>query len=155
MDGGAWWATVHGSQRVGHDWATSLSLQNKLIFFLKWVDLKGNIYSVTILVVYTFWKKKSQRACLNIWGVKDTVLVQIPHFPVVEENEAQQGNWSQTMEPVGYKSILERTLVVSWGLEAWLEFGWLKNTGWAGRRGQSANSERMEWEGWLGWSRRL
>ena len=26
MDGGAWWATVHGSQRVGHDWATSLSL---------------------------------------------------------------------------------------------------------------------------------
>ena len=23
MDGGAWWATVHGSQRVGHDWATS------------------------------------------------------------------------------------------------------------------------------------
>ena len=26
MDGGAWWATVHRSQRVGHDWATSLSL---------------------------------------------------------------------------------------------------------------------------------
>ena len=24
MDGGAWWATVHGSQRVGHDQATSL-----------------------------------------------------------------------------------------------------------------------------------
>ena len=22
MDRGAWWATVHGSQRVGHDWAT-------------------------------------------------------------------------------------------------------------------------------------
>ena len=22
MDGGAWWATVHGLQRVGHDWAT-------------------------------------------------------------------------------------------------------------------------------------
>ena len=26
MDEGAWWATVHGSQRIGHDWATSLSL---------------------------------------------------------------------------------------------------------------------------------
>ena len=26
MDGGAWWATVHGSQRVGHEGATSLSL---------------------------------------------------------------------------------------------------------------------------------
>ena len=21
MDGGAWWATVHGVQRVGHDWS--------------------------------------------------------------------------------------------------------------------------------------
>ena len=26
MDGGARWATVHGSQRVGHDCVTSLSL---------------------------------------------------------------------------------------------------------------------------------
>ena len=26
MDGGAWWATVHGAQRVGCDWTTSLSL---------------------------------------------------------------------------------------------------------------------------------
>ena len=25
MDGGAWWATVHGLRRVGHHWATSLS----------------------------------------------------------------------------------------------------------------------------------
>ena len=26
MDGGAWWATVHGvAQRVGHDWATSFT----------------------------------------------------------------------------------------------------------------------------------
>ena len=26
MDGGAWWATVHRPQRVGQDWAISLSL---------------------------------------------------------------------------------------------------------------------------------
>ena len=26
MDGGTWWATAHVLQRVGHDWATSLSL---------------------------------------------------------------------------------------------------------------------------------
>ena len=26
MDGGAWWAAVHGSLRVGHDSVTSLSL---------------------------------------------------------------------------------------------------------------------------------
>ena len=24
MDGGGWWATVHGTQRVGHDWEISL-----------------------------------------------------------------------------------------------------------------------------------
>ena len=29
MDGGAWWATVHGVARVGHDWETSLSLSNE------------------------------------------------------------------------------------------------------------------------------
>ena len=26
IDRGTWWATVQGLQRVGHDWATSLSL---------------------------------------------------------------------------------------------------------------------------------
>ena len=31
MDGGAWWVTVHESQRVGHDWATfSLSLSFRI-----------------------------------------------------------------------------------------------------------------------------
>ena len=34
MDGEAWWATVHGLQRVGHDWATSLSLSQ-----VEWVGL--------------------------------------------------------------------------------------------------------------------
>ena len=29
---GAWWAAVHGVQRVGHDWATSLSL-----YFRYWI----------------------------------------------------------------------------------------------------------------------
>ena len=37
MDRGAWWATVHGSQRVGHDWVTSLTylwfMCFKLLFF--------------------------------------------------------------------------------------------------------------------------
>ena len=30
MDGGAWQATVHGLQRVGHDWTTSLSLSTSI-----------------------------------------------------------------------------------------------------------------------------
>ena len=33
MDGGAWWATVHRLQRVRHDWATSLSLNELEISF--------------------------------------------------------------------------------------------------------------------------
>ena len=33
MDGGAWWAAVMGSRRVGHDWATSLSLFTFIFHF--------------------------------------------------------------------------------------------------------------------------
>ena len=36
MDGGAWWAAVHGVARVGHDWATSLSLFTFLHWRRKW-----------------------------------------------------------------------------------------------------------------------
>ena len=36
MDRGAWWAAVHGSRRVGHDWATSLSLFTFMHWRRKW-----------------------------------------------------------------------------------------------------------------------
>jgi len=37
MDSRAWWATVHGVQRVRHSWATSLSLFQQLnVFTLSW-----------------------------------------------------------------------------------------------------------------------
>ena len=36
MDGGAWWAAVHGIARVGHDWATSLSLFTFMHWRRKW-----------------------------------------------------------------------------------------------------------------------
>ena len=36
MDGGAWWAAVHESIRVGHDWATSLSLFTFVHWRRKW-----------------------------------------------------------------------------------------------------------------------
>ena len=39
MDRGAWWATVHGSQRVGHDWATSLHFSP--LGWPKWPFLRG------------------------------------------------------------------------------------------------------------------
>jgi len=36
MDGGAWWAAVHEVTRVGHDWATSLSLLTFMHWRRKW-----------------------------------------------------------------------------------------------------------------------
>ena len=36
MDGGAWWAAVHEVARVGHDWATSLSLFTFMHWRRKW-----------------------------------------------------------------------------------------------------------------------
>ena len=36
MDGGAWWAAVHGVARLGHDWATSLSLFTFMHWRRKW-----------------------------------------------------------------------------------------------------------------------
>ena len=36
MDRGAWWAAVMGSLRVGHDWATSLSLFTFMHWRRKW-----------------------------------------------------------------------------------------------------------------------
>ena len=36
MDGGAWWAAVHGVARVGHDWATSLWLFTFMHWRRKW-----------------------------------------------------------------------------------------------------------------------
>ena len=45
MDRGAWQATVHGSQRVGHDWATfTFTLERSLLIhtFAYW----GNVLSV-------------------------------------------------------------------------------------------------------------
>ena len=41
MDGGAWWAIVHGLQRVRHDWATSL-------FTSDWITItfSGLLYKI-------------------------------------------------------------------------------------------------------------
>ena len=36
IDGGAWWAAVHGVVKVGHDWATSLLLFTFMHWRRKW-----------------------------------------------------------------------------------------------------------------------
>ena len=53
MDRGAWWATVHGSQRVGHNWAT---LGNSFPGD-KFVLLHGHKLEFKILLVWGILKK--------------------------------------------------------------------------------------------------
>ena len=56
MDGEAWWATVHGSQRVGHDWATSLHFTSLHFTFLGWKRWKKK-YSFTIEIITHSFKR--------------------------------------------------------------------------------------------------
>ena len=59
MGGGAWKAAVHGSQRVGHDWATSLSLFSFMHWRRKWqptpVFLPGESQGQGSLVGCRLW----------------------------------------------------------------------------------------------------
>ena len=62
MDGGAWWAAVHGSLRVGHDWATSLSLFTFMHWRRKWqptpVLLPGESQGRGSLVGHRLWGRR-------------------------------------------------------------------------------------------------
>ena len=53
MDRGAWWATVHGVARVGHDWMTSLTS-------LK-AQAKKHCLLFTLPGRYVIWEKNSLR----------------------------------------------------------------------------------------------
>ena len=59
MDGGAWKAAVHGSLRVRHDWATSLSLFTFMYWRRKWqptpVFLPGESQGQGSLVGCRLW----------------------------------------------------------------------------------------------------
>ena len=59
MDGGAWWAAVHGVARIGRDWATSLSLFTFIHWRRKWqptpVFLPGESQGRGSLVGYRLW----------------------------------------------------------------------------------------------------
>ena len=59
MDRGAWWAAVMGSLRVGHDWATSLSLFTFMHWRRKWqptpVFLPGESQGLGSLVGCCLW----------------------------------------------------------------------------------------------------
>ena len=78
MDGGAWWATVHGSQRVGHDWVTSLSLSAirmvssvylRLLMFLPPILIQAcNLSIQAFLMMHSMYR-------LNKQGDRDSFIV--------------------------------------------------------------------------------
>ena len=59
MDGGAWWAAVHGIARVRHDWVTLLSLFTFMHWRRKWQStpglLPGKSHGQRSLVGYSPW----------------------------------------------------------------------------------------------------
>ena len=61
MDGGAWWATVHGSQGVEHDWATSLPLNHWGFFCTElWANVIDLIINfLTVICTETGFKAQS------------------------------------------------------------------------------------------------
>ena len=71
MGGGAWWATVHGSQRVGHDWVTSLSLciLIRSIMLYKQLSFSLNLKAFCDLEM----KELYFYSDLNVKSVEDTV----------------------------------------------------------------------------------
>ena len=62
MGGGAWWAIVHGSISVGHDWVTSLSLLTFMHWRRKWqptpVFLPGESQGWGSLVGCHLWGRR-------------------------------------------------------------------------------------------------
>ena len=77
MDRGAWWAMVHGVQRIGHDWATKPEKamaphSSTLAWKIPWAEEPGRLLSMgslrvghdwaTSLSLFTFmhWRRKWQ-----------------------------------------------------------------------------------------------
>ena len=54
MDRGAWWATVHGDQRVGHDWVTKHSTAHSWFTVFQVYSEVTKVYIYNNLYVYSF-----------------------------------------------------------------------------------------------------
>ena len=89
VDGGAWWAAVHGVARVGHDWATSLSLFTFMHWRRTWqptpVFLPGEsqgreawlaaVYGVAQSRARLKWRSSSSSSSRYAVGASQVVLV--------------------------------------------------------------------------------
>ena len=89
MDRGAWWAAVHGIARVGHDWATSLSLFTFMHWRRTWqptpVSLPGESQGQGSLVGCrrTWLKRLSSSSSSMTLQISTTTCVQNPTSMVV------------------------------------------------------------------------
>ena len=120
MDRGPWWAMVHGVARVGHDWASSLSLLSYSVLVSnspvgngqRW-DLKANLG----LHQNREWPESRGATLNNSWGWSYWVMFE----PEPEDQEAAMGS-SEESTP-GRESARVNVLISS----EWIRFcdSWL------------------------------
>ena len=105
MDGGAWWAAVMGSRRVGHDWATSLSLFTFMHWRRKWqhipVFLPGESQGRGSLV-----------GCLSVWVTQSRTRLK----PV----SSSRSPWFSKLRHSSPLGLPVREFPCSWELVSWL-----------------------------------
>ena len=92
MDRGAWWAAVHGVTRVGHDWATSLSLLTFMHWRRKWQPTpvflpgesqgRGNLVATVCGVAQSWTRLKRLSSSTLQWSpcVRKPCLPSFSHF---------------------------------------------------------------------------
>ena len=85
MGRGAWWAAVHGVTRVGHDWATFLSLFIFMHWRRKWqptpVFLPGESHGQRSLAGYSPWGLKHDWSHLTHTDTTPRKLLKHPEIP--------------------------------------------------------------------------
>ena len=96
MDGGAWWATVHGVTKSRHDWATSLSLFTFMHWRRKWLLLHG-IFQARVLewIAISFsrgsswprnrtWVSCTAGRCFIVWATREAVIYKAFIKPIIK-----------------------------------------------------------------------
>ena len=93
-----------GSQRVGHDWVTSLSLSLHNVFFnifylitKLWVKWKGGLFSVVFIIAKTVpTKPESYQDPLIVMAQEAKVEARNPGLPTVMVQVYKKQEWGQT-----------------------------------------------------------
>ena len=115
MDGGNCWATVHGVERVGHDWVTSLILCWKT--FLPWWASEFGLQLGP-------WELRILDACIqlltwqfhlpNFMGISSSTCQKLNSFPCLTSNSSLP-TFQHTL--ISYSSICKSWLLTSWCIQ--------------------------------------